>query len=135
MKLGTHYAFHDCKGIVTRAMAGIKLCLRVSRFHSLRKYGDFFLSLLVIKQMKAAYYGPDRIRTCCQDILQPIMGATCKEQTASIKSQLVTEVIIYIVAFSILHKQMLVSLWHWMNLRYVRYDVYAVTYLTGFVNK
>ena len=63
------------------------------------------------------------------------MGAASKKQAIGIKCQFVTEVIIYIFAFIILHKQMPVSLWNLMYLRYVRYDVYAITDLTGLVNK
>ena len=48
MYLITHYALQEDKDSVTRAMAGVKLCMRIKRFQSLTQCIYFFLCFLSV---------------------------------------------------------------------------------------
>jgi hypothetical protein len=61
------------------------------------------------------------------------MSAASKQETVGIKSQFMTEIIMYIFAIGTFHKKVFVTLWHWVNLGDMGNDMNAFGYLTGLV--
>ena len=121
------------KDFAARAMTGEKLRLRIGLSQSLAKGTELFLCLMVIEQMETTDHRIDRPGTGCKNVLYSTMSTPREQQTFSIKSQFVTEIIWHIVTLSVLYKQISVSLWHRMVLRNMSQDMQTLGNLASLV--
>ena len=77
---------------------------------------------MIVEKVKSSDDCINRKRACSKDVFQPAVSTSRKQQTICVKGQLVSEIILNVLSLRILHEKMLITFWHRMNLRYVRYD-------------
>ena len=135
MYLITHHALQDGKYSITRAMAGVELCLRIGVRQPVRKFFKFGFALMIVEQMESSDNCTNRERTGSKDVFQPAVSTSREQQTICIQSQLVSEIILNVLSLPILDEKMPVSFRHRMNLRYVCYDIDVIANASAMLNR
>ena len=65
-------------------MAGLELRLGVGIRQPVGKFWEFVFALMIVEQVESSHNGIHWEWTCSKDVFQTAMGATRKEQSASI---------------------------------------------------
>ena len=122
-------------------MACIELGMGKIGFQPLSQCIYFFRGLLSVEQVETTDNGMNWPRTSFQHILQATMSTARKQESAYIKSQLMTEIVGDVISVGILHVEIPISPGHRVNLRQpalppglpknMGYRIDAVGYFTG----
>ena len=80
-----HNVFHHLKYIITCAMTGEELCLRIVISQSVSQSQQFLFWLLAVEQMVTSYDFADGEGTGSKDVLQSAMSATCEQKAIDIQ--------------------------------------------------
>ena len=69
MNLVTHYLMQGGKHSVSRAMAGVELCLGIGIRQSEGQFRKFVFALMIVEQMESSHDGIHWEWTCSKDVL------------------------------------------------------------------
>ena len=83
--------------------------------------------------MEASHDSMHRVGAGRQNVLQSAMCTARKEQTVSIQSQFMTEIVMDVIAVGVLYIEILISLRHRMCLMDMSYGMDALCYRAGLV--
>lgn len=106
----SHFALEDGEDLISGAMAGVDVGMGIVVLQAMGEEVEFFFRLVVVQTMKASYGHVHFPRTGGEDIFDAAMCASREEHSFGIESQLVAEVVGYVVAVRILYEQVAVGL-------------------------
>ena len=130
MEMMPHGPFQSGESGVASAMTSTKMSLWVFTGKSISQSHQILFCLMSIKQVETSYDHLDGPRTSVKNIFQPTMGAPREQQTVSVKSQFVLEIIRHIIARGILNEQVAITLRHWVMMGNMGNDMEAIGNLT-----
>ena len=116
MKPFAHDILQRHKHVISRAVAGMEVRMRIGVRQSVGEFTEFILRLMPVEQMKATYDLVHGKRGGSKDVFQSTVSTASKQQAVGIEGQFMTEIVRDIRSFGILGKEVLIALRHRMHL-------------------